>query len=85
MDLKRSLGIGCNLAEKESRDLLIKYINLKLSAMGQPIYEKTESTELEIALDLIENMRERDRILHDYLCPVDQRIQNQTTTSKTCS
>lgn len=76
MDLKRSLGIGNDLGSQESRDLLIKYINLKLSAMGQPIYEKAENAELEIAIDLIENIRERDRILHDYLCPVDQRIQN---------
>ncbi|MFC1467347.1 hypothetical protein ACFLQY_01455 [Verrucomicrobiota bacterium] len=76
MDLKRSLGIGDNIGSQESRDLLIKYINLKLSAMGQPIYEKAETAELEIAIDLIENIRERDRILHDYQCPVDQRIQN---------
>lgn len=76
MDLKRSLGIGKDIGTKESRDLLIKYINLKLSAMGQPIYEKAETAELEIAIDLIANMRERDRIMHDYLCPVDTRIQN---------
>lgn len=76
MDLQRSLGIGNDISSKEHRDLLIKYINLKLAAMGQPIYEKAETSELDIAIDLIENIRERDRILHDYLCPVDQRIQN---------
>ena len=80
MDLKRSLGIDPNADPKESRDLLIKYINLKLSAMGQPIYEKAGTAELEIALDLIANIRERDRILHDYLCPVDQRIQDFLNT-----
>jgi hypothetical protein len=76
MDLKRALGIELGGNPAENRKLLIKYINLKLSAMGQPIYEKAGTAELEVALDLIANIRERDRILHDYLCPVDHRIQD---------
>jgi hypothetical protein len=75
-NLKKSLGIGVDTASKGHRDALISYINLKLSALDQPIYEKSEGKELDIALDLINNIREKNRILHDYLCPVDHRIQS---------
>jgi len=75
-DLKKSLGIGVDTASMSHRKTLISYINLKLSALDLPIYEKTDGKELDIALDLISNIKEKNRILHDYLCPVDQRIQN---------
>ncbi len=74
-DLKKSLGIGVDQSSKSHRKSLISYINLKLSALDQPIYEKSDGRELDIALDLINNIKEKNRILHDYLCPVDQRIQ----------
>ncbi len=75
-DVKRSLGINVDTASNSHRKNLITYINLKLSALDLPIYEKSDEKELDIALDLINNIREKNRILHDYLCPVDQRIQN---------
>ncbi len=75
-DLKKSLGIGVDMASESHRKTLTAYINLKLSALDQPIYEKSDGKELDIALDLINNIKEKNRILHDYLCPVDQRIQN---------
>ncbi|MDF7826403.1 hypothetical protein P4B35_20405 [Pontiellaceae bacterium B12227] len=75
-DLKKALGIGVDTASKSHRKTLISYINLKLSALDQPIYEKSDGKELDVALDLIHNIREKNRILHNYLCPVDQRIQN---------
>ncbi len=74
-DLKKSLGIGVSTADAAHRESLISYINLKLSALDQPIYEESDGKELDIAIDLINNIREKNRILHDYLCPVDQRIQ----------
>jgi hypothetical protein len=75
-DLKKSLGIGVEMASKRHRKAMISYINLKLSALDQPIYEKSDGRELDIALDLINSIREKNRILYDYLCPVDQRIQH---------
>lgn len=75
-DLKKSLGIGVDQASKGHRKSVISYINLKLSALDLPIYEKTDAKELDVALGLINNIKEKNRILHDYLCPVDQRIQN---------
>lgn len=75
-DLERSLGIGVDLASEETRKKLISYINLKLAALDQPIYAKGDPKDLDLSIDLIENIREHNRILHDYLCPVDKRIQN---------
>jgi hypothetical protein len=73
---EKMLGIGLNLNDPEYRKNLIKYINLKLSAMDLPIYEKGDTFVLKLANDLLENIREKNRILHDYYCPVDKRIQD---------
>jgi len=75
-DLKVSLGIGEDLNSPEARNNMIKYINLKLAALGLPIYEKGDTKVLDLAGDLLENIREKNRILHDYHCPVDKRIQD---------
>ncbi|MGE5352911.1 MAG: hypothetical protein ACM3P0_12565 [Acidobacteriota bacterium] len=79
MDLKRSLGFfqkpsaSCHDDEK-----LIQYINLRLAALGAPVFgQKGETSEfIEIARDLIANHQEKNRLLSNYLCPADQRIQN---------
>ncbi len=73
-DLKSSLGIGVETTEV-SRANVMKYLNLKLAAKGLPIYEKADVSTLEISTGLIETIREKDRLLHDYLCPADARIQ----------
>ena len=54
MNLKKSLGIT-DSANKDSREDIIKYINLKLSALGCPIYEKDGGDNLGVAEDLIRN------------------------------
>lgn len=78
MDLKKSFGIsenGINETPKPKR--LIEYINLKLAAMGQPIYKsQSRMGFLELANDLIKNYKEKNQLLASYLCPADQRIQN---------
>ncbi len=42
-DLGRSLGIGEDLNSPEARNNMIKYINLKLSALGLPIFKKGDT------------------------------------------
>ncbi len=74
--LKQSIGMNEHAGSMSDREQLISYINLKLSSLDLPIYEKAETKELDVAIDLIKNIRERNRILHDYLCPVDKRIQD---------
>lgn len=78
MELRKSLGLtkdGLNEPIKSKK--LIEYINLKLSALGKPIFEDhNEKYTLGLTYDLIQNLREKNRILSNYLCPADQRIQN---------
>jgi len=77
-DFKKSLGLtddGRNIPLRNKK--LIQYINLKLSALGQPFYElENDNRFLELASDLIKNHREKNRLLSNYLCPADQRVQN---------
>lgn len=79
MDFKRSLGLnvpGENSFHSDKHQF-IQYINLKLASLGAPVYgEKSETAFIEIAHDLIANHQEKNRLLSNYLCPADQRIQN---------
>ena len=57
--------------------ILIEYINLKLAAMGCPICGQTESFPfIALSKSLLANYQEQSRLLSDYLCPADQRIQD---------
>ena len=61
-----------------SRNLeLIRYINLKLAALGQPTSRSTADPEfLEIAGPLLRNYQQKDQLLGNRLCPADTRIQS---------
>lgn len=78
MDLKKSFGLskeGTNEIPKPKR--VIEYINLKLAALGQPYFQsRGQTTFLELAKDLIKNVREKNNLFSSYLSPADQRIQN---------
>jgi len=76
MDPKRSLGIGMKPDEPGQRERIIRYINLKLASMGLPYSNSTDVMDIDIAHDLIENYKEKNRLLSTYLCPVDKRIQD---------
>jgi len=55
---------------------LIRYLNLKLAALGQPISQSTAEPQfLDIARPLLRNFENKDRLLRDHLCPADARIQ----------
>src|SRR3984885_754883 len=56
---------------------LIRYINLKLAALGQPISRSTaDPAFLEIAGPLLRNYHQKDQLLGTRLCPADTRIQS---------
>ena len=76
MDPKRSLGIGLKTDDPGQRERIIRYINLKLASMGLPYSNSTDVMDIDIAHDLIENYKEKNRLLSTYLCPVDKRIQD---------
>src|ERR1700729_1404608 len=55
---------------------LIRYINLKLAALGQPISESTaDPAFIEIAGPLLRNYYQKNQLLRGRHCPVDARIQ----------
>ncbi len=55
---------------------LLRYINLKLGALGQPMNSHVmDASFLDITRPLLRNHLEKNRVLSDYLCPVDKRIQ----------
>lgn len=70
--------------ETGNRKDLIRYINLKLASMGQPIFEfknkngnMTESDFVNLAESLVNNYKEKTRLLsEDIINPSDERIQN---------
>src|SRR3984885_1604536 len=55
---------------------LIRYINLKLAALGQPTSRSTADPEfLGIAGPLLRNYHQKDQLLGNQLCPADTRVQ----------
>lgn len=78
MDLQRKLGLDVAITDpEEERKKLHLYINLKLASSGQPICDTPETAAfLASAHDLLRTYREKNRLLADYLCPVDRRIQD---------
>lgn len=54
---------------------LVDNINWKLAALGCPICEIGDSSRLEEMSTLLAHQREVNRVLADYLCPADNRIQ----------
>ncbi|MEQ9825301.1 MAG: hypothetical protein ABQ298_13030, partial [Puniceicoccaceae bacterium] len=63
--------------EESNPSELIEYLNLKLAALGKPIYgEKADYHFLSMGASIIANMREKNRLLSDHLPPVDRRIQD---------
>ncbi len=56
---------------------LIRYINLKLAALGQPTSRSTaDPAFLEIAGPLLRNYHRKDQLLGNRLCPADTRVQS---------
>ena len=63
--------------EESNPSEVIEYLNLKLAALGKPIYgEKADYHFLSMGASIIANMREKNRLLSDHLPPVDRRIQD---------
>ena len=54
---------------------VVRYIDLKLAALGHPTSRHTDSDFLEIARPLLRNYHQKDLMLGNLLCPADRRIQ----------
>ncbi len=76
MNLAKSIGLG-SAATKFSDEKMILYINLKLALLGLPTVTAKADPEFdEMTSALLLHQHETDRLLADYLCPADQRIQD---------
>ena len=54
---------------------VVRYIDLKLAALGYPASQHADSDFLEIARPLLRNYHQKDLMLGNLLCPADRRIQ----------
>ena len=76
MTVKRTFGIDAeNKYHEIDNDKIKQYINLKLAALGFNV-EASKETEgfLEVAKPLLNNYREKARLLSNYLSPSGHRI-----------
>lgn len=72
MDLEKQLGLGSD----PSTEKLIEFVNIKLKAKGLPIFGREEDYPvLQMSGPMLDNLREKNRLLRDYLPPCDQRVQ----------
>jgi hypothetical protein len=75
-----SLGFDNTSSAEERaghREALLGYANLKLAAHGQPIASAAGASDMvELAHGLLANFNEKTRLLEDYRCPADARIED---------
>lgn len=78
MELKQAIGLKSpSQTTDEHRQRHLLNINLKLAAAGQPICERVDSGDfLTVTHDLVDSFLAQSRLIPEYLCPADQRIQN---------
>jgi hypothetical protein len=75
MDLKKALGLGATPTDRPDAKL-VHYINLKLAALGCPVPRPADGSELdELVASFLLHNRETRRLLANYLCPADWRLQ----------
>ncbi|MDQ8203524.1 hypothetical protein [Pelagicoccus sp. SDUM812003] len=77
-DLKTRIGFDPVKGENSyDEEKLIEYLNIKLRSRGCPIFGKEEDYPfLQMGNSLLKSVEEKNRLLKEHLCPVDQRIQN---------
>ena len=78
IDFKTQLGLDPHTADStHDAETLLDYVNLKLSAIGQPVHGDMEDHAFyNLGKSLLASYQEKTRLLADYLPPCDQRIQS---------
>ena len=75
---RQALGLdeNGNSTCNEDRDEILRYLNLQLIANGYPAaLTDADRTFAEVAKGLLENHRQKNRLLVNHRCPADQRIE----------
>ncbi|MGA2053433.1 MAG: hypothetical protein ABSH19_08990, partial [Opitutales bacterium] len=76
VDLKAAIGFDPASPTPEPLQALIEYANLKLSAIGAPIFgNAADFPLLRLAHPLLVNFQEQSRQLDGQPCPIDKRLQ----------
>jgi phosphoenolpyruvate carboxykinase (diphosphate) len=80
-DRMRRLGLDVDGSNARNGELqtaqLVQYINVKLAALGLKTVGSPDEVEfIGVASDLLAHYRQTSRLLDNYLCPADQRIQD---------
>lgn len=75
--MKKTFGAGIDTKTRTvNKKKKIQYINLKLAALGFPYYQDERTAQfLEIASPLLDNYKEKTRLLSSHLSPIGKRIQ----------
>lgn len=76
---RQALGLDENgtATIQEDRDEILRYLNLQLIANGYPAaLTDADRTFADIAKGLLENHRQKNRLLFTHRCPVDKRIES---------
>ncbi len=74
---KTAAGPSLNGNNHLDEDSLVRYINLKLAALGQPIFGANGVPAfVDFATPFLRNHQEKNRLLLNYAPPVDRRIQD---------
>ena len=64
------------ISPSQTPEQLISYINIKLALLGcQPVRVQGSAESSDIVSAFAAQYQEKDRLLGQYLCPADQRIQ----------
>src|ERR1700722_17521783 len=61
---------------EKSAPEMVRYIELKLAALGYSLQSGAGSELLDLARPLLRNYHQKDRMLGNLLCPADRRIQD---------
>ena len=77
MTFSKTFGVGIDSDKNTvNNKKLIQYINLKLASLGYPYFKDERTAQfLEIAAPLLNNYREKSRLLSTHLSPIGERIQ----------
>ena len=77
MDLRKALGFNTDTPpDPNERERMIEFLNIKLAFRGCPIFGKeSDYPFLDLSRSLLANFQEKNRLLSDYLCPADFRVQ----------
>jgi len=77
-NLKTRIGFDIESGENSYDELsLVEFLNMKLRSRGYPIFgDESDYPFLQMGSSLLQSVAEKNRLLREHLCPVDQRIQD---------